>query len=281
DCHDPKTMRLHISRPALIEAFQRIGKDISKATHQEMRSLVCAQCHVEYYFKGDKKYLTFPFDDGFSAEAFEKYYERTQHVDWVHPISGAKMLKMQHPDYEVYTFGIHAFRGVACADCHMPYKVEGGIKFTDHQVRSPLLNTANSCQVCHRWSEKEITLRVQSIQDKTKELLTRAEIELVSAHLETGDAWKRGASEKELEKPRQLLRKAQMYWDYVASNNGVGFHAPQECARILGKAIQLAMESRLEANRLRAKYGAVEPLPIPEFPSKESAQHFIQQFIKP
>ena len=46
-------MNLHISRPALIEAFQRQGKDITKATQQEMRSLVCAQCHVEYYFKGD------------------------------------------------------------------------------------------------------------------------------------------------------------------------------------------------------------------------------------
>ncbi|MGE5402337.1 MAG: ammonia-forming cytochrome c nitrite reductase subunit c552, partial [Ignavibacteriales bacterium] len=52
DCHDPKTMNLRITRPALIEAFQRQGRDITKATHQEMRSLVCAQCHVEYYFKG-------------------------------------------------------------------------------------------------------------------------------------------------------------------------------------------------------------------------------------
>jgi nitrite reductase (cytochrome c-552) len=52
DCHDPKTMNLRITRPALVEAFKRMGKDITKATHQEMRSLVCAQCHVEYYFKG-------------------------------------------------------------------------------------------------------------------------------------------------------------------------------------------------------------------------------------
>ena len=59
DCHDSETMDLHISRPALIEAFARQGKDITKATPQEMRSLVCAQCHVEYYFKGDGKYLTY------------------------------------------------------------------------------------------------------------------------------------------------------------------------------------------------------------------------------
>lgn len=42
DCHDSETMDLHISRPALIEAFARQGKDITKATPQEMRSLVCA-----------------------------------------------------------------------------------------------------------------------------------------------------------------------------------------------------------------------------------------------
>ena len=50
DCHDAKTMNLKITRPALTEAFERMGKDIDDASHQEMRSLVCAQCHVEYYF---------------------------------------------------------------------------------------------------------------------------------------------------------------------------------------------------------------------------------------
>ena len=30
DCHDSKTMNLHISRPALLEAFQNMGRDISK-----------------------------------------------------------------------------------------------------------------------------------------------------------------------------------------------------------------------------------------------------------
>ena len=69
DCHDPETMNLRISRPALIEAFEAMGKDIKQATHQEMRSLVCAQCHVEYYFKGDGKYLTFPWENGLSADS--------------------------------------------------------------------------------------------------------------------------------------------------------------------------------------------------------------------
>jgi nitrite reductase (cytochrome c-552) len=146
DCHDPKTMDLRITRPALIEAFQRQGKDIKSFTHNEMRSLVCAQCHVEYYFKGkEEKYLTFPWDKGFSADAMDKYYDELEFADWTHQLSRTPMLKAQHPDYELFMTGVHADRGVSCTDCHMPYKTEGGVKFTDHHIQSPLNNVENSC----------------------------------------------------------------------------------------------------------------------------------------
>ncbi len=279
DCHDNKTMQLRISRPALVEAFDRQGKDISKATHQEMRSLVCAQCHVEYYFKGDKKYLTFPWDEGFKAEDFEKYYEKNEHVDWTHAVSGAKMIKMQHPDYEVYQQGIHAFRGVSCADCHMPYRSEGGIKFTDHQIRSPLYNIQNACGVCHKWSEKEVIGRVESIQDKNKELLAAAQDAITRAHLEIGDAKKLGATDAELDGPRKQISKAQMFWDYVAANNGMGFHAPQECARVLAKATNYAQMARIEVAVIRARFGA-GPFAMPDLGSKAKAQEFIGLFVE-
>jgi nitrite reductase (cytochrome c-552) len=280
DCHNNETMALQISRPALIEAFERQGKDIKKATHQEMRSLVCAQCHVEYYFKGKKEqYLTFPWDGGMTAEAIEEYYEKSGHVDFVHAISGAKMLKMQHPDYEVFSMGVHAYRNVSCADCHMPYKSEGGIKFTDHQVRSPLENIANSCQVCHRWSESDIKDRVFGMQDKHKEMLKRAEAAITTLHLEIGDAMKLGATEPELETPRKAVSRAQMYWDYVAANNGMGFHAPQECARVLDKASNIAMEGRIEINRTRSKYGATQAMALPDLGTKEKAQAFIKAYV--
>lgn len=280
DCHNNETMALQISRPALKEAFQRQGKDITKATRQEMRSLVCAQCHVEYYFKGKKEqYLTFPWDDGTSAEAMEEYYRKTGHVDFVHAISGAKMIKMQHPDYEVYSRGIHAFRNVACADCHMPYKSEGGIKFTDHQIRSPLENISNACQVCHRWSETDIKERIFGMQDKHKEMLKRAEEAITTLHLEIGDAIKLGAKDEELESARQSVSKGQMYWDYVAANNGMGVHAPQECARVLDKAMNIAMKGRLDINRIRAKYGAIQPIAMPDVSTKEKAQAFIKPYV--
>lgn len=143
DCHDSKTMKLQITRPALVEAFESMGKDITKATHQEMRSLVCAQCHVEYYFnknlpgKEGVPYLVFPWKNGFSAENMEQYYDDIDFQDWTHDISKAPMLKAQHPGYEVFMTGVHADRGVSCADCHMPYKSEGGQKYTDHHIQSP------------------------------------------------------------------------------------------------------------------------------------------------
>ncbi|HEY3265842.1 MAG TPA: ammonia-forming cytochrome c nitrite reductase subunit c552 [Armatimonadota bacterium] len=281
DCHNPKTMALQISRPALIEAFQRQGKDIRKASHQEMRSLVCAQCHVEYYFK-DKKtnYLVFPWDGGMRADDFEKYYYKDGgHVDFVHAVSGAPIRKMQHPDFEVWSQGVHAFRNVSCADCHMPYTAEGGVKYTDHQVRSPLYNMANSCQVCHRWSEDEVRTRVSSIQDKTREMLDEAEDTIAPAHLEIGEAMRRGAADAELEKPRDLVSRAQMYWDYVAANNGMGFHAPQECARVLAKAIFLGNQSRLETTRVLARHGALGPVTLPDLSTVQKAQAYIQPFV--
>jgi len=140
DCHDNETMDLHISRPALIEAFERQGKDITQATHQEMRSLVCAQCHVEYYFnknlpgKEGVPYLTFPWDKGMNVEDMIAYYDEIGFKDWTHTISKAPMLKAQHPGYETWITGTHAKRGVTCADCHMPYMSEGGQKFSDHHT---------------------------------------------------------------------------------------------------------------------------------------------------
>ncbi|MHC5074370.1 MAG: ammonia-forming cytochrome c nitrite reductase subunit c552, partial [Planctomycetota bacterium] len=131
DCHDPKTMNLRITRPALREAFDNMGKDINKASHQEMRSLVCAQCHVEYYFKTDettgwKNYLVSPWHSGTTVEEMINYYDGLDFADYTHPISKTPIVKAQHPDYEIYLTGIHAYRGVSCADCHMPYHSEGG-----------------------------------------------------------------------------------------------------------------------------------------------------------
>ena len=256
-----------------------MGKDIAKASHQEMRSLVCAQCHVEYYFqKEPKNYLKFPWDKGTSVEDMDAYYDSVGFTDWTHAISKSPMIKMQHPDYEVFTKGIHAYNNVSCADCHMPYKTEGGAKFSDHHVRSPLLNIQNSCAVCHRTSEADIRARVESIQDKILEGRKQTEAALAKAHFDVAACMQAGAIDSELKELRTTVRKAQLRWDYVAANNGMGFHAPQECQRILGAAGDLAQEARVAATRLLATKGVTTPVIYPDISTKAAATQVMKSF---
>lgn len=275
DCHDPKTMNLRITRPALAEAFERIGKNVQDATHQEMRSLVCAQCHVEYYFKGEGRYLTFPWDKGFSAEAMEKYYDEYQFTDWTHALSRAPMLKAQHPDYELYMTGIHAQRGVSCADCHMPYKREGGLKFTDHHIRSPLDNIAGSCQVCHRESEATLLKNVYDHQDRIAELRRITEKNLARVHIEAKTAWDNGVTEQEMAPVLTLIRHAQWRWDWVAAANGMGIHSPAESLRVLGTSIQKSNEASLLLAEILVRRGVKYPVQMPDISTKEKAQQFV------
>src|SRR5687767_13057588 len=177
DCHDSQTMQLRVTRPAFIEgmrawkASQGVQNyDVNRtATRQEMRAYVCGQCHVEYYFKGPEKRLTYPWSKGLKADEILQYYEENPHDDWTHADSGAKVLKAQHPEFEMWNQGIHARSGVACADCHMPYVRVGAMKISDHHVRSPVLNINNACQTCHKWPEAELRARVWTIQDRRSE----------------------------------------------------------------------------------------------------------------
>lgn len=281
DCHDQKSMKLKITRPALIEAFQEMGKDINQATHQEMRSLVCAQCHVEYYF--DKKkpgkegvpYLTLPWKYGMSVEDMEKYYDNMNFSDWTHKLSKAPMLKAQHPGYETYMTGVHADRGVSCADCHMPYKSEGGQKFTDHHIQSPLNNIANACQVCHREDAEKLKMNVYERQRKSNESRMKLEEVLVKMHLEAKKAWDLGATEAQMKDILQDIRHAQWRWDYAAASHGASFHAPVETARVLSRGMDKAHEGRVKLARLLAELGHNKPIEMPDISTKEKAQKFI------
>jgi nitrite reductase (cytochrome c-552) len=275
DCHDPTNMRLRITRPALIEAFERMGRDIERVSHQEMRSLVCAQCHVEYYFRPEDNYLVFPWDEnGVDAEAQEAFLDRVGHTDWVHALSRAPMIKVQHPDWELYTKGIHAYRGVSCADCHMPYRREGGIKFTDHHIQSPLNNVSVSCMICHGGTEAEMIQRVYDTQDSVFELRRKAERALAMLHIEAKAAWDAGATEEEMQPILQQIRSAQWRWDWTAASHGAAFHAPVESSRLLGAAIAGAGEARLQLARILSRLGVPQPVAMPEW-EKEALQAYI------
>lgn len=275
DCHEPENMDLHISRPALIEAFTRQGKDITKVTSREMRSLVCAQCHAEYYFKGDGKYLTFPWDKGFTAEDMEKYYDEADFTDYIHQLSRARILKAQHPDYELFQMGIHAQRGVSCADCHMPYNDEGGVKYSDHHIQNPLSVVERTCQTCHRDSKEALRNNVLQRQQKANELRNRLEQELAKAHIEARFAWDQGATENEMQQVLLLLRQAQWRWDFAVASHGASFHAPQETMRILGHGLDKAFQARMSITKVLIGHGYTADVPLPDISTKEKAQQYI------
>jgi nitrite reductase (cytochrome c-552) len=245
DCHDPSTMQLRITRPGFIEGIRALkasqgvkGYDVnSMATRQEMRAFVCGQCHVEYYFKGPEKRLTYPWAKGIIIDSIMAYYEETKFRDWVHAETGAEVLKAQHPEFETWNQGIHARSGVSCADCHMPYKRVGALKISDHNVRSPMLDINRACQTCHKWSEQELKERVEIIQDRTFRLRNLAMDALIALINDIKKAKEGGKSDASLAVPRNYQRKAQFYLDFVESENSTGFHAPEESVRILGESI--------------------------------------------
>jgi nitrite reductase (cytochrome c-552) len=250
DCHNPDTMELRLTRPALINALNEQGIDWTKATRQEMRTYVCAQCHVEYYFKGDQKLLTFPWSTGKQIENIEEHYDTYGFKDWTHKETNAPMIKIQHPEYEMYTTGIHARSGVACADCHMPYVRDGAVKVSDHWLRSPLNNLNQACGACHQEDEQALKDRVLLIQNNTAELLRKAEAALGDAMDAIVAAQNAGATDDQLAEARQFHRRASMRWDFVASENSTGFHSPQEAARILANSIDYARQAQISAERV-------------------------------
>ncbi len=275
DCHDPKSMQLRTTRPGFINGIQALARSSeptphlpsierwrkgdrkkdydpnTEASRQEMRSFVCGQCHVEYHFKGDGKLLTYPWHNGLKMEQAETYYltagkEGKPFVDWTHRDSKSPMLKAQHPEFELWSQGVHARAGVSCADCHMPYIREGAIKVSSHHVRSPLLNIAQSCQTCHNVGENELLDRVQTIQGRTAKLMDQSETAVMDLIGSIKQAMADGATDQQLTGPRDLHRRAQWRLDYIAAENSMGFHADQESARILAEAIDLARQGQIK-----------------------------------
>jgi len=191
DCHNPETMALRVTRPGFIEGMRALkaGQGVrdydvnAQATRQEMRAFVCGQCHVEYYFKGPEKRLVYPWSKGLTVDSILAYYDSTGHADFTHAVSGAKVLKAQHPEFEMWNQGIHARSGVACADCHMPYQRVGAMKISDHWVRSPMLNINRACQTCHKWPEDELRALVDTELKRVESAAEQAGVPWTSGRL--------------------------------------------------------------------------------------------------
>ncbi|MDF3068471.1 MAG: nitrite reductase [Polyangiaceae bacterium] len=281
DCHDPSTMAVRVTRPGFINGIRALAESAAAvpaipsidiwragsrkepydpnrdASRNELRSFVCGQCHVEYYC-ASKMPLTFPWGNGLGADEAEKFWDATKFpdgsafYDYKHEETQAPILKAQHPEFELWSQGIHARSGVSCADCHMPYMREGASKVSDHWVRSPLLNISRACQTCHRASEQEMQARVATIQGRNYELMQRGGDAIVDLIQAIVDARAAGVDQAALEPALALQRRAQWRLDYIAAENSMGFHAPQEAARVLGEAADFARQGEIAVLRARA-----------------------------
>jgi len=339
DCHDPQSMELRVTRPGFIAGIQKLAASPADVPHlqsidrwrktdrkkpydpnldstrQEKRAYVCGQCHVEY-FCGKGQTIFFPWAEGLKVEQMEHLYDNTmvkgqRFKDWTHAETGFEVLKAQHPEFEVWSQGIHARSGVTCADCHMPYKREGAQKFSDHWVRSPLLQPNRACASCHPYNDDELKARVVAIQDRHFALLTRtgqANVAMIDAivavrkpyddrareaaaakakeTLEKQEAFQKAPKEEQekkmaaevkanllaawratveknpaLKELEGLQRAAQWRLDFVAAENSMGFHAPQELGRILGESIDLARQAQVKASLLGATTGVTGSSP--------------------
>lgn len=267
-------MELRVTRPAFMEGIRDFkategvkNYDVNHmATRQEMRGFVCAQCHVEYYFKGPEKRLTYPWAKGLKADQILTYYDEQGFKDWVHKDTAAPMLKAQHPEFEMWSQGIHARSGVSCADCHMPYQRIGAMKITDHHVRSPMLNINKASQTCHHFSELELKLRVETIQNRHFEMRNVAMNALMELIQDLKAAQAKPQAEPKsspvsgtdsaetkpaVKEARIFQRKAQFLLDFVEAENSTGFHAPHEAARLLGLSIDLSRKGQVKLCQLK------------------------------
>ena len=253
-CHDPDTMELRVYQQGFVEAMARRGIDVNNASHNDKRAYVCAQCHNEYYFMSEDGRVNHPWDNGLEPEDEFRFYQSGQaggfQQDWIHPDSKTKMLKAQHPDFEIWATSVHADNGVTCVDCHMPYMRKDGQKYTSHWMTSPLKTIQESCLKCHDESPETLTARVKTIHDNNYKLQRRAGQAVAKAHLAIKAAMDAGVPDEQLMGARLKLREASFYWDWIAAENGNGFHNPDKCMRVSGEAIDLAHQVIEEANAL-------------------------------
>lgn len=288
DCHDPKTMKLRISRPGFIKGIAALAKSdgdvphlpsIAKwrrgdratdydpnalASRQEMRTFSCAQCHVEYYC-APLDVLEFPWGHGLRHEDLERHWEEkkfpdgSDFKDYVHTETGAPVYKVQHPEFELWSQGTHARAGVSCADCHMPYERVGAMKLSNHNVRSPMENINNACQTCHNVPEQDLRDRVTGIQDRTKQIMEMAAKAMEDMLDAVKECKERGATPEQLQEIYVLQRKSMWRLDYISSENSKGFHAAQEAARCLAESIDYSRQAQTKAMQLSGQLPAMAP----------------------
>jgi nitrite reductase (cytochrome c-552) len=277
NCHNNKDMSLKIHQPPLKKALADMGEDVTKQGRQEMRSLVCAQCHVSYIIPKDAENKSidvfFPWQGSkvgdISMENIIKVLRSNPaYGEWKQNVTGYKFGFIRHPEYELYSRNsTHWNANVSCADCHMPYKRVGANKISDHNVMSPLKDEMRACQQCHTETPDWLKKQVVAIQDRTVSLMQRAGYATAVAAKLIEMVHKAQAEGKAID--QDLYKKAQdLYIEamyrviFTGAENSVGFHNPTEVGRILGDAVSMAGKADALLRQALAKAGVTVPVDV-------------------
>ncbi len=280
DCHDTSSKdfaegkpALRIARPHVLRALDAIGQNFNDLDRNGKRAAICANCHVEYYFDPNGvNNVVFPWYNGVKVEEMEKFYDDIKFKDWTHSLSKAPMLKAQHPDFEIWSMGMHGKNGITCIDCHMP-KVQGtdGKIYTDHNIGNPFDNFQNTCANCHDQSKEKLQSIVKSRKENIKEVMGNLEDQLVKAHFEAKAAWDAGATPEEMEPALTAIRHAQWRWDYSAASHGGHMHAPDVILKVLGTGLDRVATARAELAKVLTVHHVQTPVQIPDISTAPAA----------
>jgi nitrite reductase (cytochrome c-552) len=278
DCHDNNDMSLRISRGfTLSAALKGMKVDTAKLSHQDMRSLVCAQCHVTYNIPKDKDMksvgLFFPWQGSTWGNItieniIKKIRSDASYGEWKQSVTGFKLAFIRHPEFELFSNNsVHWKAGVACVDCHMPLTQVNTANVSDHRIMSPLKNDMKACAQCHGESPELLREQVVTIQDRTVSLMLRSGYATATAAKLFEIANKAQASGKNVDKA--LYDKAKDYYEeafyrgaFVGAENSVGFHNPSEAMRILGDSVAFAGKAEGLLRQALAKAGVDVPLKV-------------------
>ena len=278
-CHDPHSAKPRVIRDGLIDALTRPEKDtlfhkderaakievvdlgvrghtrkIAKLSRYDTK-LQCGQCHVEYNCNpgfdpttgkpigmDDRRTNHFPFKD---VQGTLDHYTKINFRDFRHAITGAALIKSQHPDVENYYGSKHQKAGVECHQCHMPKMKDAktGKTYTSHWQTSPKHYIKETCLTCHsQWSEKQAKYVMESLHARVQGKTRKAEFWLTRLVDKFEEAKNLGVAEDVLNQAREKHTVAHQHWEWWTASNGHAFHNPDAATTSLAKSVTTSQE---------------------------------------
>ncbi len=269
-CHDPHGAQPRVVRDALIQAIGRDrannifakngATDLKEVDFRGFRKigimartdsrLMCAQCHVEYNCNSGKQWSDnkdVKYDDQRTnhfplknAKDLLAHYQKLDFYDFRHAVTGARLIKLQHPEAETYAGSVHDKAGIQCHQCHMPkQKGKDGKSFSSHGVIRPKNHIKEACLGCHPKNTVEQKLyQIETIQNYTRGKMRKAEFWIGRLIDSYAVAKRAGVPEEALAKARGKHEEAHVLWEFWTAENSDGFHNPDLARETLTGAIK-------------------------------------------